>query len=90
MEADAAVFAGVVPALADVVGFLAVDEAGFLVEDAAAAVDVAPEDFLTVKWEALVEVVFLASALAAGAKTAQAPNQALNNDAIRIRFIDSI
>lgn len=91
----AAVFAGGVVPFADVVGFLAVDEAAFLFEDAVAAVDFAPVDVFgevfAAGWEVLVEVVFLAvSAVAATANTAQAPNQAPNNDAIRTRFIDSM
>lgn len=84
-------FAAAVPAFADVVDFLAVDVAGFLVEDTVAAVDFGTVDFFTVEWVVLVAVVFFAvSALAAGAKTAQTPSQALNNNAIRIRGIDSI
>jgi hypothetical protein len=49
VEAEAVFFAAAVPALADVVGFLAVEVAGFLVEDAAAAVDFAAIDFFTVE-----------------------------------------
>ncbi len=90
MEADAAFFACAALPWADVVDFLAVDEAGFLLEDAA-AVDFVAVDAFAVGWELLVELVFLAeSAVAGTANTAQAPNQALNNAAIQIRFIDSI
>ena len=74
--------------LADVVDFFVVVEGGFLLE---ADVDFAAVDFFTVEWVVPVEVVFLAvSAVTAGAKTVQMPNQAPNNDAIRIRFIDSV
>ncbi len=91
----AAVLAGAVVPFADVVDFLAVDEAAFLFEDAVAAVDFAPVDVFgevfAAGWEVLVDVAFLAvSEVAATANTAQAPNQAPSNDAIRIRFIDSI
>ena len=93
--ADEADFAGTEVPLTDVVDFLAVDEAGFLAEDAMPAVDFVPADVFAVvfavEWAVLVDVVFLAvSAVAATANTAQAPHQATNNDAIRIRFIGSI
>ena len=91
VEAEAAFFAAPVPAFVDVVDFLAVDVAGFLVVEAVAAVNFGAVDFFTVEWVVLVAVVFFAvSALAAGAKTAQTPSQALNDNAIRIRGIDSI
>jgi len=86
LEADEAVFAGAVPALADVVDLCVDDEADLLLEDVPPADDFLAADVFGAGCDVLAGTVCLAlSAFAAGAIAVQTPH----SDTIRIRFISS-